>query len=586
MDSGYHCPFVGLKQNRSIRFASPTAEHRCYVTGDPQEIPVDQTLYCLSSNHVNCPLYTGEALPSMETLAPVAVAVPATGIRGWFQGLSQRDRQIYSGLVGLLAIIIIGYIVSAIFLFVQNDPVIVTQATATATMEPASASATITGTATPDATITAIVAATQTYIARPSESPAPTASATPSPRRTATPSRTAVIVVPPVSTTTLPFPSNTAAPTDTLPQPSNTAAPTDTLPQPSNTAAPTDTVPQPSNTAAPTDTVPQPSNTAAPTDSVPQPSNTPLPTITPETVVPTDEPIIPTVVPTLPSLPTELPLPTPEARTEQPAARPVEQLTLYFSDPSGRVLVPVTRRIQPSVYPRTATLEALIAGPNGELARLMPPNTRILGVSEQNGLLTVNFNQLPTYGDTSYTDAGLRSILLALTEDGQVVQVQLQVNGSNIGAPRYRPHVNGHNPQQLDGQFDTTSFLPLYFPLRGSSYYVRMMRLVPSTPALAQATVEQLLIGPAPYTDVLAQPFPVDTRVQRVAISNGLAEIDFNAAFLDTTQRTQAIEALTLALTSFASVDRVSVSVDGRNLAEYWGAAYRGPFKRPALNTE
>lgn len=33
-----HCPYLGLKQNQAIRFASPTPEHRCYAAGQAQEI--------------------------------------------------------------------------------------------------------------------------------------------------------------------------------------------------------------------------------------------------------------------------------------------------------------------------------------------------------------------------------------------------------------------------------------------------------------------------------------------------------------------------------------------------------------------
>ena len=121
MESGHHCPYVGLKQNRAIRFATPTPEHRCYVSGDAQEIPVPQNAFCLSGNHVRCPLYTGEALPSIPA-APVAVPAPQSGVRGWLAGLSRRDRRIYGGLIGLLGLIIVAYIVGAVVYFSDDQP--------------------------------------------------------------------------------------------------------------------------------------------------------------------------------------------------------------------------------------------------------------------------------------------------------------------------------------------------------------------------------------------------------------------------------------------------------------------------------
>lgn len=81
MNERAHCPYLGLRQNRAIRFAAPTAEHRCYVAGDAQEIPVDQRAYCLSGNHRTCPLYTGEwgATTSGAVGAAGALALPRRG---------------------------------------------------------------------------------------------------------------------------------------------------------------------------------------------------------------------------------------------------------------------------------------------------------------------------------------------------------------------------------------------------------------------------------------------------------------------------------------------------------------------------
>jgi spore germination protein GerM len=54
-----YCPYVGLRQNRAVRFSTPSAEHRCHVSGDAMQIPVDQSSYCLSQFHTQCPLYMG-----------------------------------------------------------------------------------------------------------------------------------------------------------------------------------------------------------------------------------------------------------------------------------------------------------------------------------------------------------------------------------------------------------------------------------------------------------------------------------------------------------------------------------------------
>src|SRR5215212_10253708 len=111
-----HCPYLGLKQNRAIRFASPTPEHRCYVSGEPLEIPVDQSSYCLAQGHIHCPLYMGLTVPTMSDTTPTliggAAVTTTTGVRSWYGTLSARDRAIYTIMIALLLLIV------ALYLFV------------------------------------------------------------------------------------------------------------------------------------------------------------------------------------------------------------------------------------------------------------------------------------------------------------------------------------------------------------------------------------------------------------------------------------------------------------------------------------
>ncbi len=179
-----HCPHLGLKQNRAIRFATPTPEHRCYVTGDAQDIPVDQASYCLSPGHVNCPLYMG--LPPPSTAMPLPpIQTPAySGLRGWLWGLSLRDRIIYGMLLTLLLIIISMYITVGIQLLLTGDHVTNRQSiplgndTATATLAVATDIPTPTPTSmltrTPIPSVTATRIRTPTVTRTPSNTPTAT----------------------------------------------------------------------------------------------------------------------------------------------------------------------------------------------------------------------------------------------------------------------------------------------------------------------------------------------------------------------------------------------------------------------------
>jgi len=104
-----HCPHLGLKHTRSIRFSSPTPEHRSYIFGEPQPIYVDQRTYCLGERYPECPRFAGQESPPAAVLRAQKAAGQRGGLVGFWQTLSRRDRAIYLSLVGLLVLILAVY---------------------------------------------------------------------------------------------------------------------------------------------------------------------------------------------------------------------------------------------------------------------------------------------------------------------------------------------------------------------------------------------------------------------------------------------------------------------------------------------
>ena len=301
-----HCPYLGLKQNQAIRFASPTPEHRCYAAGQAQEIPSFepnyQSSYCLSPNHVKCPLYTGSGLPSTPLpppppprLAP-ALATGGGGLRGWLAGLAPRDRAIYGLLVGLLGLILLFYAVAGIGLasdgalfggwgFPPAAPTDNSGQLPVGTPSPAPA-------ATPPSATATDAPPSATATRNPTRTPRPAPSATPAPSTTPTETPlptgdaitlTPTLYIPPRPTFTFVPEPPTNTPSDLVPvtpesptvEPSSTstaATEAPTLEPSSTTEAPTE-----APTGAPTEA---PAPTEGPT---PEPARTesslpPLPT--------------------------------------------------------------------------------------------------------------------------------------------------------------------------------------------------------------------------------------------------------------------------------------------------------------------
>jgi hypothetical protein len=282
-----HCPYLGLKQNQAIRFASPTPEHRCYAAGQAQEIPLVeanyQRSYCLSPNHIKCPLYTGSGLPSTPQPPPPParlepVAASAGGIRGWFAGLAPRDRLIYRFAVALVVLVALSYLVLGVVLARDG----------------------------------ALFGGFGPPVPSPGSTAQPAVVPEASPTRTASPTPTDTPELP-TSTPTVPAASNTPRATRTArPTPSRT---------PTETPLPTIEAISPSPTSTfipPTRTVyipPPPTNT--PSDLATIPPETATPAVEPSSTSERSTPEPPTPEPPTPEPPTPEP-PTPEPPTPEP----------------------------------------------------------------------------------------------------------------------------------------------------------------------------------------------------------------------------------------------------------------------------
>lgn len=530
-----YCPYLGLKQNRAIRFSSPTPEHRCYVGGEPVEIPVDQSAFCLSRNHVQCPLYMGLTLPSIPASGALSNAATAAsgGLRGWLHTLSPRDRAIYALMLGMLAIIILVYAIAGWQALTGGTPTTVAPAPTT-------------------------VAVLETATSTLSPEPLPSATATP---------------LPPTPT---PLPTSTPSP---QPTPSPTSEPVILVP----TAIPTQPADVATVASAPTVGL---TVFPSPTDQPILPSPTVAVTAPP---LPTAQPVQPSPTPTATAAPTTPP--TAPLRPPAPTAAPAVQqqrLWLYFGDATGALFVPVQRLVP--VEDRkvaAAAINALIEGPRNGLERLIDPQARLLSIAIHNGLATVNFDRPPHLnGDPR----GLQSIVLALTHFETINRVQFQVNGQNIGidgsGPIGRPVVNPLNPDNLPVDYAITEFLPTYYLANDGYHTIRIIRMTPKTRQVAEGTVRALIEGPGVYEYAVQRTIPSGTELRSISINQGVVRVDFSAQFAEATDRNAAVRTLVESLTTLPRVTGVQIFIEGRSLAEWWGEPYGKVYPKPLINPE
>jgi spore germination protein GerM len=548
-----HCPYVGLKQNRAIRFASPTQEHRCYIRDTPDVIPVDQNDYCLSPNHIHCPLYTGSFVsttPSKQIARDSVqrpIVTPLPGLRGWLAGLAPRDRLIYALMLILLASITgIYLLLSWQALRGEFDGSLGGQ-----TLEPTVAPLPTTGSPA-DATLFPTVI----------------------------PDDNTAVPVTSVAATRQPIaPTNGSGPRLATLTPTPLVLDVGTsLPQ-AGTPIVLPTNVQPSSQPAP-----RVNPSRVPTRSMP---TRVVPTAIPPTAIPPTDVLPPTPVsgPDEGGEPGPLP-PTPASSAKGNAY--TEVVTLYFGDTTGTLFVPVQRTtLVVDNQVATAAIRELLSGPRTHLQSLVLPDTRLLSLQIKNGLATVNFDRAPTgQGDIR----GYYAIVLTLTEFPTINEVQIQINNQPLtihGTTTVkRPTVNPLNPDQLPNDVAQTSFLPLYFVSRDSKHLVRVMRMVPKTKQTAEATLLALLTGPGDYEYATYSPLPGGVELRGLRLQGSTLIVDFTNRFLDAPNREHAVTSVVQSVTSLPTIARVQFLVEGESLGTWWGVRYGQVFGRMLINPD
>ncbi len=491
-----HCPYLGLKQNRAIRFAAPTPEHRCYVGGEPIEIPVDQASYCLSRGHVQCPLYMGLSVPSItDTGATPALGmglIPPAGLRGWFSTLPPRDRAIYAIMLGMLAVIIVIYLIAGLQSFTTppNGPFAVGS-----TPVPTTALARASVLPSPSPVPAISVPPTPTNLPTSTPQPAPTLEPTRAPLMLSP-----TFVLPTAVATTAP----TVAPASTqVPQPSPTPRTGSTVPTVTPPPRATSVAPTPQPTQAPT-AVPAttevlwlyfadqtgslfvPVQRRAPVEDrqvaraairelIAGPRNGLQRLVVPDVQLlgltidsgtatvnfdrrPTgagDDRGLQAIVLTLTHFESITrvqfqvngqnigingsgPLSRPIVNPINPDGLPVdyrqtEFLPIYFLAQDGSHYIRLIRMVPKTRQVAEGTIRALLEGPGSyayAVQRIIPAGTQLRGISLENGIVSVDFTQ--PFADAANRDAAARSVAYSLTTISNIRGVRLLVEGRSL----------------------------------------------------------------------------------------------------------------------------------------------------------
>ena len=81
IDLEHSCPFVGTDFDRTVHFGYPTHENLCFALTRAEGIEIEhQDTFCLTREHVRCPLYV-KAAPSRTRAAVLAKRTTPANLR-------------------------------------------------------------------------------------------------------------------------------------------------------------------------------------------------------------------------------------------------------------------------------------------------------------------------------------------------------------------------------------------------------------------------------------------------------------------------------------------------------------------------
>ena len=108
-----------------------------------------------------------------------------------------------------------------------------------------------------------------------------------------------------------------------------------------------------------------------------------------------------------------------------------DQITLYFPDESGRLMVPVTRMVYGEGDINTAVLELAKGSNDKKLENALPEGCGLIGVNVKDGVATINFTRefIEIAEKSDGGRAALKALVLTCTQFKGVKSVEIQVEG-------------------------------------------------------------------------------------------------------------------------------------------------------------
>ncbi|OEF99991.1 hypothetical protein BHF71_06875 [Vulcanibacillus modesticaldus] len=260
------------------------------------------------------------------------------------------------------------------------------------------------------------------------------------------------------------------------------------------------------------------------------------------------------------------------------------RLTIYYFDQSDDV-VPLTLDIPKVEGIGQQMLKYMTVGgpaeeiiPTGFRPVLPAGTTFTMNVKPEQKLAIIDFSkEFLNYQAKSPAEEKkiLDAITWSITGFPTVEQVEIRVNGYILEEmPVWKTPIVGPLSRadginlELAGNLDISRTTPvtLYFyrTLQDKEYLVPVTRLIPKTDDIAKATLEQLIIGPKPGSNLTSSLLPT-TKILSVKVSDNYLVADFDEEILglDKQLSNQLIDMIVYSLTENTNIPTIQIKIKG-----------------------
>lgn len=264
---------------------------------------------------------------------------------------------------------------------------------------------------------------------------------------------------------------------------------------------------------------------------------------------------------------------TDTGKSEELLGKVRSQVTVYFQDTKGKYLLPVNIAIEPNDHAAKVALEKLLAGPDSERVKpVMPAGTKLRELYLKDNTAFVSLTQeFLNLSNAKSAEMAIKAVVLTLTEFSVVQNVQLLVDGQDIGELHgIEMGKSVKRPAAINGpQYE--DMVLVYYANNDASMLIPYSVQVGEEDPM-KAALQALLDGPPARTqgELVPTIWP-DTEILDIRVNGKTLVVDLTKEVVGygggSTAENMLVDSLVATMTQFPEITQVQLLIEGKQIS-------------------